>query len=71
MRWFWNRRKMAEEVAQHERQSSIEVVQLKKKSGQTTAQAHRDITRLNDLLKADGITLKIHIATRGGHHSAR
>lgn len=47
--------------------SSQQVVQLKSQAHQTAAKADKDIQRLNSLLKANGITLKIHIAS-GGHH---
>jgi len=66
MSWFRRRITNAEiEVAAE--QSSIEVTAIKRKTKQTTQQTAKDIDRLNKLLKANGITLKIHIAA-GGHH---
>lgn len=70
MQWFWNKKKMQRQLAQHEQQSSIEVLELKGKAHQSTTKAKRDIDKLNRLLKANGITLKIHIATNGEHHHA-
>lgn len=67
MRWFWSKKQSHKEIHRHEVQSSIEVVQYKRKANQSVAQANRDIKKLNDLLRADGITLKIHIA-QGGRH---
>lgn len=69
MRWFWNKKKVNQEVAEHERQSSIEVTELKGRVHQSTTQAKKDVDRLNKLLKANGITLKIHIASKGGGHA--
>ena len=69
MGWI-NKRKQAtikhEEIAE---QSSIEVVALKRKTNKTAKQTSKNIDRLNKLLKANGITLKIHIATKGGHYA--
>lgn len=69
MRWFWSRQQVQLEVAQHEKRSSIEVLDIKSKTHASTQQAKKDIDRLNRLLKANGITLKIHIATRGDYHA--
>ena len=44
--------------------SSIQVVALKSKAHMTAEQTQNSIDKLNKLLLADGITLKIHIATR-------
>jgi hypothetical protein len=49
--------------------SSIEVVDIKRKSNATITQTNNDIKRLNKLLKANGITLKIHIATQEKNHA--
>ena len=68
--WLIKRRQhaMREEVAE---QSTIEVLEINRKVNQTANQTKKDVDRLNRLLKANGITLKIHIATRGGQHHAR
>lgn len=69
MALFWRRKQIIEKEKEHDRQSSIEVVALKKKTYRTAEQTNRDIDKLNRLLRADGITLKIHIAS-GGHGGA-
>jgi hypothetical protein len=47
--------------------SSNEVAKIHKQTTATIAKTNKDIKRLNDLLVADGITLKIHIAS-GSHN---
>lgn len=44
-----------------------EVLEMKKKVKQSSVQAKDDIDRLNKLLKANGITFRIHIASAGHH----
>ena len=46
--------------------SSVEVTNMQTEIKQSAVKTKRDIDRLNRLLKANGITLKIHIAS-GGH----
>jgi hypothetical protein len=67
MQWFWNKKRVQQEVANHVEQSSVKVHELQQKTHKTTAKAEKDIDRLNKLLKANGITLKIHIAAGGSH----
>jgi hypothetical protein len=70
--WLFSRKrqKVLEVEQKHVKQtgSYLEVVELKRKTDAATNKAKRDIERLNRLLKADGITLKIHIAAGGGRH---
>lgn len=63
MNWF-GRKKQQREIDTE--QSSNEVIAIKSRAKKTTQQTAKDIDRLNRLLKANGITLKIHIAA-GGH----
>lgn len=67
MSLFWKRKQniIAEKVA--ERANEIKVDQIKHQTHETATQANKDIKKLNSLLRANGITLKIHIAS-GGHH---
>lgn len=67
MSWFSRRKQEKEHIEAVAEQSSIEVLAIKSKTAKTTKQTAKDIDRLNALLKANGITLKIHIAA-GGHH---
>ena len=68
MLWF-NHRICKEDKEAHEVKSTIEAVQLKKKTKKVADKTTTDIDRLNKLHKANGITLKIHIAA-GGHHGS-
>ncbi len=63
---LWNR-KHEREVVAHDKASSVEVTALTRKSHATAEKANRDIQKLNRLLRADGITLKIHVASGGRH----
>lgn len=67
MSLFWKRSERVEAEKEAEKASSIEVVEIKRKAHKTAEQTNRDIKKLNDLLQANGITLKIHIATGGRH----
>ena len=67
MNWFIRSKHLKTEHEDVIKQSSIEVVELKSKTKKTTIQTQKDIDRINKLLKANGITLKIHIAA-GGHN---
>lgn len=67
MSLFWHRNRNLEAEQLHDEASSIEVVKLKSEAHRTAAQADRDIKKLNKLLTANGITLRIHIATGGRH----
>lgn len=67
MLWFKQKKQKQAMQCEHDNQSSIEVVEMKSKVHQSAAQSKRDIDKLNKLLKANGITLRIHIATGGGH----
>ena len=64
--FFWNHKQHQRETEQHDVESTVEVVQLKEKAHMSANKADKDIQRLNKLLSANGITLKIHIAS-GGH----
>lgn len=44
-----------------------DIEKMKRKTHDSAAKADKNIKKLNDLLEANGITLKIYIAT-GGHH---
>lgn len=66
MSLFWKRRAHIEADSKTKEASSNEVTKLNRQTHQTADQANRDINKLNDLLRANGITLKIHIAS-GGH----
>jgi hypothetical protein len=55
------------DVEEQDHESSVEVTEMKHKAHQTAVQADKDIKKLNRLLRANGITLKIYIAG-GGHH---
>ena len=68
MLWFKNKL-CKEDRESHEVNSTIEAIQLKKKTKKVAEKTTTDIDRLNKLLKANGITLKIHIAA-GGHHGS-
>jgi hypothetical protein len=68
MLWFKPKKVEIERVA-HEEQSNIEVIKLKNKTKQSVVKTKKDIDRLNKLLKANGITLRIHIATKGNNHA--
>lgn len=61
--WFKRTKQERIEEAQH---TSIEVLEIKSRTHQTANQTKREIDRLNRLLKNNGITLRIHIATHGG-----
>lgn len=69
MALFWRRRKTIEEDQERDKLSSIEVVEIKALAHQSATQTKKDIDKLNRLLKANGITLKIHIATHGGRNA--
>lgn len=64
MSWF--KRKKVENTSKDTvvHQSSIEVLQYKSKATKSVNQTKRDLATLKALLDADGITLRIHIATR-------
>lgn len=47
--------------------ASIEVIQIKREGHKAIDKANKEITKVNDLLKANGITLKIHIASGARH----
>lgn len=49
----------------HQNGTSKEVSKLQKKTHRSADKAEQDIQRLNELLKANGITFRIHIATKG------
>ena len=68
MLFHWTKKQKDIIVAteEHEQHSYIEVVELKKQAHQSITEADKHIKSLNALLRADGITLKIHIAA-GGH----
>jgi predicted ribonuclease YlaK len=63
---FWHHKRETKATAEHDVVMSEEVEALKKKAHQSAEKASRDINKLNDLLRANGITLNISIAT-GGH----
>lgn len=67
MLWFKKRKLEKDMQCDHDEQSAIEVVELKSKVHQSAERSKKDIDKLNRLLKANGITLKIHIATGGRH----
>lgn len=64
--WHKLNRKEVREHQLAEQQSFVEVVQLKSKTHRSVKQADKSIQKLNKLLRADGITLKIYIARGGG-----
>lgn len=67
---FWHHKQEKEDVAKHDVVLADEVEALKKRAHQSAEKADRDINKLNDLLRANGITLNISIAT-GGHHRGK
>lgn len=71
MKWFWSRHKMEHEVEHHRKRSADEVKKLKRRTARSTGTAHRNIQNLNELLRANGITFNIHVATGGGRKHAR
>lgn len=70
MKLFWHRKQEAETTLERDIGLSNEVDKLKRRTHQTAEKADEDITKLNDLLRANGITLNISIAT-GGHHRSK
>ena len=66
MSWFFSRKQNDENNLQDDRNSSAEIFRIKRKGHTTIDKADAEITKVNRLLKANGITLKIHIAS-GGH----
>lgn len=67
MNLFWNRKQNIEIERKQDVESSVEVVALKQEGHKTAKEADAAIKRLNKLLRADGITLKIYIAAGGRH----
>lgn len=67
MSWFFHHKQNVRDNLQDDNISSIEITQIKRKGHRTIDKADKEITKVNNLLKANGITLKIHIAS-GGHH---
>ena len=68
MSLLWYRQKHKEDHREEAEESSVKVTQITHKGHITAEKADEEIVKVNKLLKADGITLKIHIATGGRHH---
>ena len=64
---FWKRKQHIQEEHDADEQSHIQVLELKRRADQTARQADREIKQVKSRLEANGITLRIHIAS-GGHH---
>lgn len=67
MALFWHRKRTIGREKLADEKSSKEVNRMTKEVHQTAYKTNQDIKRLNDLLKSNGITFKIHIATGGKH----
>lgn len=67
MRLLWRNKQPQLENANVDVDCHSEVDALKKEAHKSIAQADKSAKRLNALLKANGITLQINIAT-GGHN---
>jgi hypothetical protein len=67
---IFNRKKSQASTVRSDVTSSNEVERLKGKAHKTAERTNQDIEKLNSLLRANGITLNISIAT-GGHHRAK
>jgi hypothetical protein len=65
MGWLFNRKKKTAMTADDPTQA--EVNELKKEVHKVTSKANEDIQRMNDLLTANGVTFRIHIAAGGKH----
>lgn len=67
MNLLWHRHQHITDSLKEDKVSSVEVTKITRKGHQSAAKADKEIVKLNKLLKADGITLKIYIASRGHH----
>lgn len=65
--FFFRKRRQNAPEEEHNDASFVEVVEMRRRLHQTTAQAKKEIDKVNSTFRANGITLKIHIAS-GGHH---
>ena len=65
MALFWHRHQSMKREAESDAATTVDVEELKEVAHQTAVQADKDIRKLNRLLKANGITLKIYHAS--GH----
>ncbi len=55
----------------HAREANADIVKAKRHTTQTVNRVDNANDRLKSLLESNGITLKIHIASTGGHKNAR
>lgn len=62
--------KKAEHLA-HSQEATADIVNAKRHTTQKLNKVDNANDRLRKLLESNGITLKIHIATSGGHKNAR
>ena len=62
---FWGHKKSRRKERINDAHSSAEVDQIKKETLDTAEEARRKAEELNKLLLANGISVQIHIATRG------
>lgn len=67
---FWKHKESAQKTARIDEGRSSEVEAIKLRAHNSAERADWQINRLNDLLRANGITLNISIAT-GGHKHVR
>lgn len=67
--WLFKRKKLDDErISQKETAVRVEVQHHKDTTEEAVKQAKKTTDQFNRLLKKNGITLKIHIATTGGRH---
>lgn len=64
---LFNRKKSRVQTEKLDDKLSVDVENVKRETHQTIHSADLATKRLNRLLKANGITLKIHIAAGGNH----
>lgn len=64
MTWF--RKKEIAATEEHERQVSVEVAHHRKQTAKVAAQTIKTTNDFNKMLQRNGITIKIHLAMRGG-----